>query len=116
MQITVLKSKIHRVKVTGCKLHYDGSCAIDEDILDKAGIVSHEQIHIYNISNGERFITYAIPASRGTGIISLNGAAARLGMVEDTLIICAYGEIDQSEIDSHKPNNVYFDPFVGPDV
>lgn len=108
MQITVLKSKIHKVEITNTQLHYDGSCAIDEDILKQAGIESHEQIHIYNITNGERFITYAIPALAGSGIVSLNGAAARLGMTGDIVIICAYGEIDQSEIEEHKPKNVYW--------
>ena len=74
---TLLKSKIHRAAVTDCELHYEGSCAIDEDLLDAAGLSDNEQIHIWNVTNGERFVTYAIRARRGSGIISVNGSAAR---------------------------------------
>ena len=108
MQITVLKSKIHRVTVTDCNVNYNGSCAIDSIFLDKAGIHEYEQIHVYNIINGNRFITYALCASKGSGIISLNGAAARLGEVGDLVIICSYGEIHESQINEHKPKSVYF--------
>lgn len=108
MQITVLKSKLHRATITDCNLHYDGSCAIDSVFLNKAGICAYEQIHIYNISNGHRFITYAIPAQDGSGIISLNGAAARLGEVGDFVIICSYGEIDETQAQKHQPKSVYF--------
>jgi aspartate 1-decarboxylase len=108
MQITVLKSKLHRATITDCNLHYNGSCAIDGNVLDKAGIHEYEQIHVYNIMNGHRFITYAIVAQDGSGIISLNGAAARLGEVGDAVIICSYGEIDESQIKYHKPKSVYF--------
>ena len=73
---TLLKSKIHRVKTTQCELHYEGSCAIDEDLLDAANIAENEQVHIWNIDNGERFVTYAIKGERGTGMISVNGSAA----------------------------------------
>jgi aspartate 1-decarboxylase len=108
MNITVLKSKIHRVEITDCKLNYEGSCEIDENILNLAGIGLYEQIHIYNVNNGKRFVTYAINGEAGSGVISLNGAAARLGMVGDVIVICAYGEINQSEIKDHIPSNVYF--------
>ena len=74
---TLLKSKIHRVSTTQCELHYEGSCAIDEDLLDASGICENEQIHIWNVDNGERFVTYAIKGQRGTGMISVNGSAAR---------------------------------------
>lgn len=78
---TLLKSKIHRVAVTDCELHYEGSCAIDEDLLDAANLAENEQVHIWNINNGERFVTYAIRGERGTGIISVNGSAARRASV-----------------------------------
>ena len=74
---TLLKSKIHRATVTHCELHYEGSCGIDEDLMDAANLCENEQIHIWNINNGERFVTYAIKAPRGSGIFSLNGSAAR---------------------------------------
>ena len=74
---TLLKSKIHRATVTHCELHYEGSCAIDENLLEASDILENEQIHVWNIANGERFVTYAIRAARGSGIVSLNGSAAR---------------------------------------
>src|SRR5690625_7937471 len=76
MQLTMLKGKIHRATVTRVERDYEGSCAIDEDLLDAAGILEHEQIHIYNVTSGERFVTYAIRGQRGSGMISVNGAAA----------------------------------------
>ena len=84
---TLLKSKIHRVAVTQCELHYEGSCAIDEDLLDAANLVANEQVHIWNINNGERFITYAIKGERGSGMISVNGSAARLAPSGDLLLL-----------------------------
>ena len=84
---TLLKSKIHRVAVTQCELHYEGSCAIDENLLDAANICENEQVHIWNINNGERFITYAIKGERGSGMISVNGSAARRASVGDLIII-----------------------------
>ena len=87
---TLLKSKIHRACVTHCELNYEGSCAIDEDLLDAANLAENEQIHIWNINNGERFITYAIRAERGSGIISVNGSAARRAVVGDLVIIAAF--------------------------
>lgn len=108
MQITVLKSKIHKVTVTECHLNYDGSCAIDRDLLSMSGIHEHEQIHIYNLNNGERFVTYAIRAEKDdtmepSMMISLRGAAARRGVVGDELIICSYGQISDSFGKEFKP-------------
>ena len=87
----LLKSKIHRVTVTACELHYEGSCAIDEDLLDASDIHENEQVHIWNINNSERFVTYAIRAERGSGVVSLNGSAARRAAVGDVVIIAAFG-------------------------
>jgi len=104
---TLLKSKIHRVATTHAELHYEGSCAIDEDLLDAAGICENEQIHIWNIDNGERFVTYAIKGQRGTGMISVNGSAARRAQVGDLLIIAAFAQLHEDEIATHKPKLVF---------
>ena len=104
---TLLKSKIHRVKTTHAELHYEGSCAIDEDLLDASGIVENEQIHIWNIDNGERFVTYAIKGQRGTGMISVNGSAARRVAVGDLLIIAAFAQVHEDQIGAHKPKLVF---------
>ena len=109
MQITVLKAKFHSARVTHSELEYDGSCAIDGALLDKAGIHEYEQIQIYNINNGERFTTYAIRAEDHSGIFSVNGAAARKASVGDRVIICAYGVINEAEIIKYKPTLVYLD-------
>ena len=109
MQRTMLKSKLHRATVTHSELHYEGSCAIDEDLLDAANICENEQVHIWNIDNGERFTTYAIRAERDSGIISVNGAAAHKAKVDDLVIICAYGVIDEAAMAQHKPTLVYPD-------
>ncbi|MDD2919638.1 aspartate 1-decarboxylase [Rhodoferax sp.] len=106
---TLLKSKIHRVAVTQCELHYEGSCAIDEDLLDAANLVENEQIHIWNINNGERFITYAIKGERGSGMISVNGSAARRASVGDLIIIAAFAQVDDKEVANHQPNLVFVD-------
>jgi len=105
----MLKSKIHRVTVTHSELNYEGSCAIDEDLLAAADIQEYEQIQIYNVSNGERFTTYAIRAERGSGIISVNGAAARRAACGDILIIASYSSYDAAELASYKPALVYVD-------
>ena len=94
MQRTVLKSKLHRAKVTSILIDYEGSIEIDEDLLDKVGITTYEQVHVFNINNGHRFITYVIPGKRGNSAISVNGAAARLTQKNDRIIIVAYGIID----------------------
>lgn len=104
---TLLKSKIHRVKTTHAELHYEGSCAIDEDLLDASGIVENEQIHIWNVDNGERFVTYAIKGQRGTGMISVNGSAARRAAVGDLLIIAAFAQMHEDQIAQHKPKLVF---------
>lgn len=109
MQINVLKAKIHRARVTHAELHYEGSCAIDGLLLDASGIREYEQIHIYDVNNGERFVTYAIRAENGSGIISVNGAAAHKAKVDDLVIICAYGVIDEAAMARHEPTLVYPD-------
>ncbi len=106
---TLLKSKIHRVKVTQCELHYEGSCAIDEDLLDAANICENEQVHIWNVDNGERFVTYAIRAERGSGIISVNGSAARRAAVGDLLIIASFAQVHEDHVTTHKPLLVFGD-------
>lgn len=107
MNIYLLKSKIHRVTTTHSELHYEGSCAIDENLLDAAGILEYEQIHIWNINNGERFITYAIKGERGSGIISVNGSAARRAAPGDLLIIAAFAQFNEQESTQHNPKLVY---------
>lgn len=95
---TMLKSKIHRATVTQCELHYEGSCAIDEDLLDAANLAENEQIDIWNVNNGERLTTYAIRGERGSGMISLNGSAARRAQIGDLLIIAAFALVDEAEV------------------
>ncbi|MDA8270186.1 MAG: aspartate 1-decarboxylase [Actinomycetota bacterium] len=107
--ITMLKGKLHRVKVTATELNYEGSCAIDSGLLKLSEIRPHEQIHIYNINNGERFITYAIEAPPGSGTISLNGAAARLAAVGDLLIIAAFAQVPEESADDFHPLVTYVD-------
>ncbi|MDH5408505.1 MAG: aspartate 1-decarboxylase [Gammaproteobacteria bacterium] len=109
MLSTMLKAKLHRVTVTHSELEYEGSCAIDGKLLDTAGIREYEQIEIYNITNGERFTTYAIRAEENTGIISVNGAAAHKANPGDMVIICAYVGLNQQELLSYKPKLVYVD-------
>ncbi|HHR6078685.1 TPA: aspartate 1-decarboxylase [Providencia alcalifaciens] len=105
----MLLGKLHRATVTQADLHYEGSCAIDQDFLDAVGILEYEAIDIYNVDNGERFSTYAIAGERGSKIISVNGAAARRAAVGDKLIICTYGMLPDEEARQHKPKVVYFD-------
>ena len=109
MQRIMLKSKIHRVTVTHSELNYEGSCAIDEDLLQAADISEYEQIQIYNVNTGERFTTYAIRAEQGSGIISVNGAAARRAAPGDILIIASYSGYDEAEMKSFEPALVYVD-------
>jgi aspartate 1-decarboxylase len=103
----LLKSKIHRVTVTHCELHYEGSCAIDEDLLEAANIVENEQIHVWNIDNGERFVTYAIKGQRGSGMISLNGSAARRAAVGDLVIIATFAQVHEEQVVRHRPQLVF---------
>lgn len=109
MQRTMLKSKLHRVHVTHSELDYEGSCAIDEALLEAAGIREYQQIDIYNINNGERFTTYAIRAERNSGTISVNGAAARRASPNDLLIIATYAIYDEAELATYQPQLVYVD-------
>ncbi|MDB5929462.1 MAG: aspartate 1-decarboxylase [Polaromonas sp.] len=106
---TLLKSKIHRVAVTHCELHYEGSCAIDENLLDAANIAENEQIHIWNINNGERFVTYAIKGERGSGMISVNGSAARRAANGDLIIIAAFAHVHDDQVAGHEPQLVFVD-------
>lgn len=107
MQITLLKGKLHMACVTQAELWYDGSCAIDSNLVKLAGLREFEKIDIYNVSNGERFHTYVILAEAGSGTISMNGAAARRVQVGDRIIIAAYGQMDEKEADEFKPSLVY---------
>ena len=109
MQLTLLKAKLHQARVTHSELEYEGSCAIDSDLLNEAGIHEYEQIHIYNLNNGERFTTYAIRAQAGSRVISINGAAAHKAEPGDRVIICAYAELPQREVANFKPKLVYLD-------
>ncbi len=107
MRLTMLKSKLHRATVTHAELDYEGSCAIDEKLMRAAGILPFEQLHIYNVSNGERFTTYAIVAEAGSHTIGINGAAAHKAKVGDTLIICTYAEMEAYEANSFQPALIY---------
>ena len=107
MQRTMLKAKLHRVHVTHSELHYEGSCAIDDNLLDAADIREYQQIDLYNVTNGERFTTYAIRAQRGSGIISVNGAAAHKANPGDILIIATYAMYEEAELQAFHPQLVY---------
>ncbi len=105
----LLKSKIHRATVTASELHYEGSCAIDLDLLETADIREFERVEIWNVSNGARLNTYAIAAERGSGTISLNGSAARHAQVGDLVIIATFADFDDEEAKGHKPKLVFVD-------
>jgi len=107
MQVTLLKAKLHRARVSHAELDYEGSCAIDSQLLDAAGMLDYEQIQIYNVTNGERFTTYAMRAEAGSGIISINGAAAHRAKPGDIIIICAYCQLNAAEAINHKPRLIY---------
>jgi len=109
MHIEVLKSKIHRVKVTQAELHYVGSITIDEDLLDAANMVENEKVTVVNVNNGERLETYTIKGARGSGMICLNGPAARKAAVGDIVIIISYGLIDFKEAKAHQPTVIFPD-------
>ena len=106
---TMLQGKLHRVKVTVADLHYEGSCAIDQDFLEAAGILEYEAIDIYNVTNGKRFSTYAIAGERGSKIISVNGAAAHCAAVDDILIIASYVTMPDEQARTWQPKVAYFD-------
>lgn len=109
MLIEVLKSKIHRVRITQSELHYVGSITIDEDLMDAANIVANEKVQIVNINNGERLDTYVITGERGSGEVCLNGPAARKAQVGDIIIIISYCTIDQQESKKHQPTIIFPD-------
>ncbi|MFZ2269803.1 MAG: aspartate 1-decarboxylase [Azonexus sp.] len=109
MQRTMLKSKLHRVTATHADLQYEGSCAIDEDLLEAANIKEYEQIDIWNVNNGERFTTYAIRAERGSGVISVNGSAARRAAPGDIMIIATFAIYNEIELAKHEPALIYVD-------
>lgn len=103
MLITMLRAKIHRAIVTEVALNYAGSISIDEDLLDEAGILPYEKVQVVNVANGARFETYTIAAPRGGGAVALNGAAARLGLPGDPVIIMAYTQMEKAEAQGHRP-------------
>jgi len=109
MLFTMLQAKLHRVTVTQADLHYEGSCGIDANLLQSSGIRPNQYIELYNVTNGERFNTYAIEAEAGAGGICLNGAAARKAALGDLLIICAYSQYTEAELESYKPVIVLVD-------
>ena len=109
MYLTFLKAKLHRARVTQVLPDYEGSCAIDEALLARAGIREFEQVHVYNVTNGQRLVTYAIRAPEGSGIVSLNGSAARAAVVGDVVIIAAYALLTEEEAAQHEPRLVYLD-------
>jgi aspartate 1-decarboxylase len=109
MQRTMLKSKLHRLSVTASELDYEGSCAIDELLMEAADIREYERIEVYNVNNGERFSTYAIRGARASGMISVNGAAARKAAVGDILIIATYAIYNEIELQAYQPRLVYVD-------
>ena len=101
MKKTLLKSKLHRINVTQVEIDYEGSCAIDKDFLEIAGMQEYEKVDVYNVTNGNRFSTYLILAEAGSKTLSVNGAAAHKVSPNDVVIICSYGSYDQSESESH---------------
>jgi aspartate 1-decarboxylase len=109
MQLTLLKGKIHRAAVTQCDLNYEGSISVDAGLMERAGILPHEQVDVLNINNGQRFTTYAIPAPAGSGTIGVNGAAARLAQKGDLVIIIAYARMEEQEARSFQPRVVMVD-------
>lgn len=109
MFLTVLKSKIHRARVTSADLHYEGSCSIDSGLMKAAHLVPHEHIHVWNVSTGTRFETYVIPAPKGSGIIQLNGAAAHHAKTGNLVIISSFAHIKMKEVSKHKPQIVFVD-------
>jgi aspartate 1-decarboxylase len=109
MQLTLLKGKIHRATVTQCDLDYEGSISVDAALLERSGILPHEQVDVLNINNGQRFTTYAIPAASGSGMIGINGAAARLAQKGDLVIIVAYARMEEAEAKSFQPRVLLVD-------
>ena len=109
MKKTLLKSKLHRISVTQVELDYEGSCAVDKDFLQSAGMQEYEKVDVYNVTNGNRFSTYLILAEAGSKTLSVNGAAAHKVSIDDVVIICTYASYDENEAKLHQPTLVYFD-------
>ncbi len=109
MRRTLLKSKIHRATVTDADLHYQGSVTLDPDLMQLADILPHERVEIYNVTNGERFATYAIPGRPGGGQVVINGAAAHKASRGDVVILCSYAELDDAAARRHQPRLVFVD-------
>lgn len=111
MFLTLLKSKLHRARVTQCDLHYEGSISIDADLLERSGILPNEQVDVLNINNGARFTTYAIEAPRGSRMFGINGAAARLAQLGDPIIVIAYCQMPAEEARNYKPSVVLLNEY-----
>lgn len=109
MQRVLLKSKIHRATVTDANLDYEGSLTVDRELMDAADLLEYEQVHVFNVTNGHRFVTYVIEGKRGSGVICANGAAAHLAKAGDTLIIASFSTYSESECRKHSPKLVYVD-------
>ncbi|MDB5306788.1 MAG: aspartate 1-decarboxylase [Gemmataceae bacterium] len=109
MQRVMMKSKIHRATVTATDLHYEGSLTVDPDLLDAADILTHEQIHVWDVTNGTRLVTYALPGERGSGEVRVNGAGAHLIKTGDIVIIATYATLDEAEVRGHEPIVVFVD-------
>lgn len=109
MQRHLMKSKIHRATVTSVDLHYEGSLTVDENLLEAADLIGHEEVQVVNVNNGARFNTYVIPGPRGSGVMQLNGAAARLGLPGDLVILISYGVFTADEAERHSPRVVLLD-------
>ncbi|HEX5632195.1 MAG TPA: aspartate 1-decarboxylase [Gemmatimonadales bacterium] len=109
MQRHLMKSKVHRATITSADLHYEGSLTLDEDLMDAADLIEHEEIQVVNVNNGARFTTYVIPGPRGSGVVQLNGAAARLGMAGDLVILISYGVFEDAEARAYRPKVVFVD-------
>ena len=109
MQRHLMKSKIHRATITSADLHYEGSLTVDQDLLDAADLQNYEEIQVVNVNNGARFSTYIIPGPRGSGVVQLNGAAARLGMAGDLVILISYGVFAEEELARFRPSVVFVD-------
>lgn len=107
MQRVMLKSKIHRATISDCDLHYVGSITVDADLLDAANILEHEQVHVVDVDNGARFETYTIAGERGSGVMQVNGAAARLVHKGDTIIVISYGQYDEADLQRYEPTVVH---------
>ena len=109
MRRRLMKSKIHRASITSADLHYEGSLTLDRDLMSAADLVEFEEIQVVNVNNGQRFSTYVIPGAAGSGVVQLNGAAARLGMVGDLVILIAYGDYEDAELKDYRPAVVFVD-------